>query len=931
MPDELSNYSRHWLRLGFAALSIFLAIGDAGIAEEPEADPKDLPRIAPTPPDKALDTFRLRPGIALELAAHEPVVEDPIAVAFDEDGRLFAVEMRGYSELRDENRGRIRMLFDDDDDGVFERSTVYAGGLAWPTGLVCSGGGVFVVATPNLYFFRDTDGDGVADEKKIVFTGFGKNANRLNVQGLPNSLHWGPDNRIWGAASTVGGKISRPDDPEKAEVNLSGSDFSFDPKTFDFRAENGRAQYGLSFDSIGRRFVCSNSNHLIAVMWERQWTRPNPHYFLPKALESIPSDGGAAPVFRLSPDEPWRIVRTRWRVAGVVRGMVEGGGRVSGYFTGASGVAIYTGDALGKGYRDNAFTGDVGSNLVHRKIISHREGLAALRGDRPEDEKTREFIASTDNWFRPASYSNGPDGCLYICDMYREVIEHPWSIPPGIKKHLDLNSGTDRGRIYRVRPKEFDRRKTPKLSEFSNNDLAKLLDHPNGWHRATAQRLLWERGDNRAEEGWGKTPPSGTPYGAFRHALAAARSEPSQEKVALLAERLLSSPADTWLAAATLNAMRSPAEAAQLLAAATQDGVSGKPYLTGLCELIGAMNDEAAVSKVFALVGENAESGVAVSLLEALGSGLARAKTSLSKADKDGVLRPVFDRALEIVSNADTPQNNKIGAIRLLAFAPGEKAAQSLKSILTNSNPAPLQEAALESLAKGNSPGLARWIAGQWKKLSKPVQSRAVALSLQNASRTTDILSAVSNGRIPKTALNQSQIDLLRSSKNAAIKKQTAALFPPEKKVPRSAVVTRYEKALKLNGDPKRGAEIYTAACASCHRHGDKGFEVGPSMETFKTAGKDSIVANLFDPNREVAPQYQAYVFTLGAGEQLLGVIANETTTSVTVRMQFGVEKTFPRTNVQSMKALGKSLMPEGLEATIDEQAVADLLSFIAQ
>ena len=160
---------------------------------------------------------------------------------------------------------------------------------------------------------------------------------------------------------------------------------------------------------------------------------------MPSARRSIAADGGAAEVYRISPDEPWRIIRTRWRIGGVVKGVVEGGGRVSGYFTGASGTHIYRGDAYGEDFVNNAFAGDSGGQLVHRKRI-YPDG-ASLIGRRPEDEQNYEFAASTDTWVRVVNFANAPDGTLHICDMYREVIEHPWSIPEEIKRHLDLNSG----------------------------------------------------------------------------------------------------------------------------------------------------------------------------------------------------------------------------------------------------------------------------------------------------------------------------------------------------------------------------------------------------------------------------------------------------------------------------------------------------------
>jgi putative heme-binding domain-containing protein len=212
----------------------------------------------------------------------------------------------------------------------------------------------------------------------------------------------------------------------------------------------------------------------------------------------IPVDGASATVFRLSSDEAWRVIRTRWRVAKQVSGPVEGGGRPSGYFTAATGVTIYDGHAWPSAFSGDAFIADAGSNLVHRKKL--QGDRIQLKAERPGDESDREFLASTDNWFRPVQMEIGPDGALYIADMYREVIEHPWSLPHGIKQHIDLDSGNDRGRIYRIVLENFVQPKLPRLGQVTVAKLVATLDHPNGWHRGTAARLLYERRDPAAVE-----------------------------------------------------------------------------------------------------------------------------------------------------------------------------------------------------------------------------------------------------------------------------------------------------------------------------------------------------------------------------------------------------------------------------------------------
>lgn len=489
------------------------------VAAEPVADVSQMPRVPATAPAAAAGTFTVRPGFQSQLVASEPLVMSPVAVAFDEAGAAYVVEMRDYSERREDHLGVIRRVVDTDLDGRMDTATVWADGLPWPTAVACWDGGVFVGATPDLWYLKDVDGDGRAEVREKIFTGFGSETQpldpaKLNVQAMLNSFHWGIDQRIHGATSMAGGRVSLVDSAFvrdwrsragmtngalPAALSLRGRDFAFDPRTLVLSPTPGGGQHGMSFDSTGRKFLCSNSDHLQQVLFDDVGLPSDPDQPLPPARVSIAADGPAAEVFRRSPDEPWRVLRTRWRVAGLVEGPIEGGGRPSGYFTGATGVTVHRGDAYPADTAGDVFIGDAGSNLVHRKRLRLESDGLRLTGERVASEAHSEFLASTDNWFRPVQFVNTPDGCLWVIDMYRETIEHPWSLPEGLKKFLDLNSGHDRGRFWRLAPTGFDAAAaTRRVRDFTGADTARLvelLDHPNGWHRDTAARLLHQRRD----------------------------------------------------------------------------------------------------------------------------------------------------------------------------------------------------------------------------------------------------------------------------------------------------------------------------------------------------------------------------------------------------------------------------------------------------
>ena len=452
-----------------------------------------LPRIGPIEPGETLELFEITTGYGVQLVASEPLVRDPVAMSFDQWGRMYVVEMCDYSEQGDERLGNVRLLTDSNQDGQYESSTVFADGLSWPTAVICYDGGVFVGAAPDIWFIKDTDADGVADIRKRVFSGF----NRTNVQGLLNSFTWGLDCRIYVQTSSSGGTVVPCDVPDAVPLNLSGRDFSFDPKTLAIRPEAGGAQHGMCFDDWGHRFASHNSDHLQQFVYDDRYASKRSDDPMPNARQSIAADGPQAEVFRISPVEPWRILRTHLRVSKQVPGHIEGGGRAAGYFTGATGATVYRGDLMPE-LLGQVFIGDVGSNIVHRKRLV--DSGVHYTGERADSG--REFIASKDIWFRPAQFANSPDGSLYIADFYREVIEHPASLPPDIKRYLDLTSGRNRGRIYRVVPESFAAPSRsmfpprPMLGDASVTELVAALGHRNGWHRDTASRLLFESSDS---------------------------------------------------------------------------------------------------------------------------------------------------------------------------------------------------------------------------------------------------------------------------------------------------------------------------------------------------------------------------------------------------------------------------------------------------
>ena len=719
----------------------------------------------------------------------------------------------------------------------------------------------------------------------------------------------------------------------------------------------------------------------------------NPAFAMPSPRISIAEDGPAAEVFRISPDEPWRIVRTRWRISGVVPGMVEGGGRVSGYFTGATGATIYRGNAYGPEFVDNAFIGDAGGNLVHRKILSPKG--VALTAKRPADEQNIEFIASRDTWFRPVHFQNAPDGCLYIADMYREVIEHPWSIPEAIKKHVDLNSGNDRGRIYRVVPEKFQQPKLPKLGAATTAQLVANLDSANGWTRDTAARLLYERQDRRAGAGletlFAKSKSAVTRIhvlyalqGMFlldtRHLLAgladadervrehAVRlSEPSLTGArgsSALAEKLLTmttehSPRVRYQLAFTLGELRNPARPKALADLIRYDADSALMRAAVLSSLAdGAGEVFAALVRDVRFRSQPGNEEFLRQLAEMIGArnNYAEAKPVLEFAAKPDPAAPIatWVRAL---GDGAVRAGTTLTALDKLRHLQGvfanavqtvgnEKATESTRvqaaQLLALTSYAE-SGAKLVLLLDSQSEPLKLAAIGSLARFTAPEVGGELVKRWNDFSprARTDALAALTTRADRALALLKAiesgsvkPADLPAASVKAlqASKDKTVAALAAKifPPAPRPTdVLKTFQSALDLRGDAAKGKAIYTERCASCHRTGTDGFALGPDFVTVKTAGKEKLLSSIIEPNAEIAPQFIAFQVDTKDGESYTALIGNETPSDVTLRMASGQTVTIPRAKVKGMKSSGQSLMPENLAAGLTPQAMADLMEFI--
>jgi putative membrane-bound dehydrogenase-like protein len=439
------------------------------------------PVPSPLDPRESLQHIVLEPGLVAELAACEPDVIDPVAIRFDEDGRMWVVQMRDYPTADTPGihaRSRISRLEDADGDGFFEMATVFADDLPYATGVQPWQGGVFVTLAGQVAYLKDTTGDGKADHRETWFTGFAED----NTQLRANHPTLGLDNHVYVANGLRGGTIvdaraGPQGGSDRQPVSISGMDFRFDPRTGRCEAVSGVGQFGLTFDDHGNRFVCSNRNPAIHVVIEDRSLRKNPLL----AISSVSTDvADAGPDSRVFP------IARAWTTSHLH----------AGQFTAACGVHVYRGDALPGDHSGSLMVCEPTGHLVHREVV-HPLGVTfrSKPATGPDRDAPVEFFASRDEWCAPVSLEVGPDGALYVVDMYRAVIEHPHWMPDELRRRPDLAYGSDRGRIYRIVPVATVRVPAPRLSAASSRELVGLLGHSNVWHRETAARLLLERDD----------------------------------------------------------------------------------------------------------------------------------------------------------------------------------------------------------------------------------------------------------------------------------------------------------------------------------------------------------------------------------------------------------------------------------------------------
>lgn len=953
----------------------------------------------------------LDPDLEIELVAAEPEVVDPVSIAFDEAGGMWVVEMRDYpwgprrpgdTEDKHEPRSIIKRLVDRDGDARYETATVFADKLLFPTGLQPWQGGVIVTLAGEVVWMKDTDGDGRADVREVWFKGFSQENSQLRA----NHPRLGHDGYVYVANGLRGGKVV-PGDVWKREakpLDLGSQDFRFDPHTGAYETVSGSGQFGLTFDAFGRRFVCSNRNPGMHIVLESEDLARNPKYAPPAIVQDA---GAAAELSRVFP------ISKAWTTATFH----------AGQFTAACGVLAFRGEGLdadGATRMANGltlFTCEPTGNLVHRTRATQ------LGGSFREQPSTveREFLASDDTWFRPVDLHEGPDGALYVVDMYRAVIEHPEWVPKELQNRSDERAGDDKGRIWCVRRKSTQ--PATKVLVVNADPLADLSSAPGAWEIDTRFRLVTERrGEGsfdtllglardkarpvvqaralRTLDRFEKLTPAlwdevfPTASGLVREVLVRlSRRFPQAAEIAdtLLSQMELAENREvleTVLALGRLDESRRaqavPAWIAALSSAFDDVWIPRAVACAAGDQLPAVLNGAlpfritgqtrcgphlAVLREIATAVGKRRDANEARAFLTAWAELVAGTDESRPSADAYGTdhVRALvafnafaegwspnpaeFRARVAEAANADPriaaarerlatrvrefpAQADAVGPIDLerLRYLRWQEDPAWIAPLvaLTRHEATAVRLQAVEALSAQSGPPALTALREALPGQTPAVRRAMIRALLADPERQRGLVAALLEKQVAPTEVDAAGMQRLVGHPDPTTRAAAVAIQKSLVPADREQVLAAYKVSLTMTGDPAKGRLVFEKTCATCHKLDTLGVNVGPDIGDYsRTKSAEALLADILQPNRAIDNNYLAYAVLNKSGQTESGILAADTAASVTLRQPDGKTLTILKKDIEEIGSSGLSLMPDGLEKSIDPTQMADLMAFV--
>ena len=822
--------------------------------------------------DKALSPEESRKHIQLDgpyevqVVAAEPLVLDPVECTWDEKGRLFVADMRDYPlgppKAGDPWLSRIQLLTDDDGDGRMDKATTFADHMDNVQGLLPYNGGLIATTRSQILFLKDTNGDNVADEIKPLIKGFNPRHSQLQV----SAPRWGLDGCVHFNNGLDAKEIYSADSPDNI-VGVPGSNFKWDPRTGVITPTGGKGQYGGAFDDWGHHFYCSNRNPVMFTVMPYEAMLRNPHAGITQNFEDIAPAGAETRVY------PLKITHTTADAH-------------AGTNTACSGLGVYRGQLMPE-LKNNVFVPDPTGQLITRyKITPNGASLKATRvGDRSE------FFRSSDEWCRPVNFTTGPDGAIYVCDIYRRWIDHARFFPEEFVKAHDMRQGENEGRIWRIVPKG-----TKRL-------VAKV---PGKYHAIP-------------EAGWGDVPKESA---ARTTLLEMANISNADELAAILTKHA----DDSWMA--KMVAAVASKEMGRILSQLgdTFFGTFSEIRATTLRTFATASVADAEADDIKALVTLlQRQPGELLWWKPALLQGL----TKLPKGHPEATVEiaALQSKIDEVIANAKAPIDQRLAVLPLLASRKWDAVKPVVKSLLISNQPAELTTATLALMKKFSITSTAPLIYELLPKAGPALKRDLVPMLTGNAATALELFKRMEKGEFPTAWVDVET--RWRYQRGTGEMTDLAKKLFGEASGDRAAVVSSYMEASKHPGDAKKGQQVFASICITCHRHGSMGVDVGPPLSDVKVKPPEALLSDILDPNRMFEARWSAYQIDTHDNRFLSGIVESETPDAVVLAMMGGAKETLPRSAIKEMKSLDRSLMPPGLEAGITKEQMSDLLAFL--
>ncbi|MCY4205925.1 MAG: c-type cytochrome [Bacteroidetes bacterium] len=938
----------------------------------------------PYPPEEALTTIEVDDGFVVELFASEPLIQDPVAMAIDEHGRVYVVEMPGYP-LDASGSGRIKQLHDTDHDGYPDTASLFAEGLTLPNGVMPWKGGILVTDPPDVLYLKDNDGDGIADVREVVLTGFALSNPQHNANsplyGLDNWIHIANNGAIsWtekykNPFGDTGSEIFFPARPEAPRLpkNARDRNVRFRPDVFELQMRSGNSQFGHTFTPWGQHFLNDNSHPIYYEALAAPYLELNMAATVSEATEFLLDHGDDVMVFPITVDPEHQLLTDR------------------GVFTSACGITWYNGGLFPAPYdADIAFVAEPTHNLVHvSKVISDGRGFTASR-----ITEGREFLASTDSWFRPVNFSVGPDGAVYVVDYYRQIVEHPEWMDDAVVDAGDLHQGTTMGRIYRVIPEGGSSPSWMDSIELKNTvERVERLADPNGWWRMTAQRILVSEGDTSAipllrqqisesprAEGrlhslWTlqgldalrtediraglEDSHAGVRENAIRLAemdtqgwesLTSDLFELSRDSSARVRYQLLTTLGmidtnrestlsvqeeilrqnmnDQWVQVAALLSI--PSERLFTIALSYPDD---PPFLERVSAMIvRERNTTVLFDKIFA---EDAgEEWWYAPMLRGMASANAMILTSqvstlieeMWQTDKE----EIADAILELIPR-NKISSEIVDAAQAMAQDSEASIAQRVRAVRVLSN-ALMTSDALLSLFNKEVPldvqlevlkGLQRTRGPQ---VAQEILNQWDRLTPQLRTAALAVFNNSQRAHLLIEALESGVVAPAELSWNQRVMMMRDTPEPTRSRARALLQVSDEVRSLSvegLTGNLESGAYVYATTCASCHARG-----FGPNLATVSHWSEPMLTAAITNPSESISSGFELWQVVTIQGDTLSGIIASETASAVRLLGEF-TDNTISRSEIVAVMPLSDSAMPEDLIP--DAQTLADLMAFIKE